>query len=398
MNIVFFSHPDFIPHQSMPRFLRMLEKGMRDRGHQTTIWYPKARLFRLPMIRNFKKWMGYIDQYVFFPLEIYRRLKIEAPDTLFVFTDHALGPWVPLVANRPHAIHCHDFLAQRAALQEIPENMTKWTGQKYQLMIRKGYSKGRNFISVSQKTKEDLKRFIAENNGISEVVYNGLNSNFVPMEISRVRTNLKEKTGINVLCGYILHVGGNQWYKNREGVIDIYNSWRLKFRKNIPLLLVGQKPDTLLERTKKKSPFQKDIHILDSFSDELVKMAYAGASVFLFPSLAEGFGWPIAEAMASGCPVITTNEAPMTEVAQEAAFYISKKPFQPSEAEIWNELAADVVENVLNLSPKEREDIINKGLLNAQRFNSREALDKIEEIYFNILKSELNYESTTRNR
>lgn len=397
MNIIFFSHPDFIPHQSMPRFLRMLEQGMRARGHHTMVWSPKARFYRLPMIKRLKKWMGYIDQYLIFPWEIYRELRKTAPDTLFVFTDHALGPWVPLVANRPHAIHCHDFLAQRSALKEIPENVTGWTGQQYQLMIRKGYSRGKNFISVSQKTKQDLQRFTTKNSGISEVVYNGFNSNFIPMDVTGVRTELKEKTGIDVTKGYILHVGGNQWYKNRVGIIEIYNAWRLKFNKNIPLLLVGQKPNTLLEKNIYDSPFQKDIYVLGSFSDEWVKKAYAGASVFLFPSLAEGFGWPIAEAMASGCPVVTTNEAPMTEVAQKAAFYIPKRPVQPSEVKNWNLLAADVLENVLNLPPKERGNIINKGLLNAQRFNSRDAVDKIEEIYINILKSE-SYESITRNR
>ena len=382
----------------MPRFLRMLEEGMRDRGHQTAVWSPKARLFRLPMINSVKKWMGYIDQYIFFPWEIYRKLKKVAPNTLFVFTDHALGPWVPLVANRPHAIHCHDFLAQRAALKEIPENITGWTGQQYQLMIRKGYCRGRNFISVSQKTQQDLHRFTVKGSGISEVVYNGLNSNFFPMNVKEVRAKIKEKTAINVNEGYILHVGGNQWYKNRVGIVEIYNAWRSRFKKDLPLLLVGQKPYPLLEEVIKNSSFQKEIHILDSFSDEWVKRAYAGASVFLFPSLAEGFGWPIAEAMASGCPVITTNEAPMTEVAQEAAFFISKKPMESSKVKNWKQQAADVVENVLCLTPKEREEIIRKGLVNAQRFNSRDAVDKIEIIYNNILKSESHYENTTCNR
>lgn len=388
MNIVFFSHPDFVPHQSMPRFLRMLQEGMRERGHQTTVWSPKARFFRLPMVQSLKKWLGYIDQYILFPCEIYRKLRKVAPDTLFVFTDQALGPWVPLVANRPHAIHCHDFMAQRAALKEIPENTTGWTGQQYQSLIRRGYSRGRNFISVSQKTKQDLHRFTAVEKGISDVVYNGLNSNFMPMKVSETRKELQEETKIDLMQGYILNVGGNQWYKNRTGIIEIYDAWRTKFSREIPLLLVGQKPDRYLERSLEDSSFYKDIHVLDSFSDEWVKKAYAGASVLLFPSLAEGFGWPIAEAMASGCPVITTNEAPMTEVAQEAAFYIHKRPFRSPEVKDWSRLAANVLEQVLSLSPVEREEIIRKGLLNAQRFNSREALDKIEKIYTGILKIE----------
>jgi len=372
----------------MPRFVRMLDEGMSERGHHTRVWSPRARFFKIPMFIKFKKWLGYLDQYFLFPLEVYFRVKRQSPDTLFVFTDHALGPWVPLASNKPHAIHCHDFLAQRAALDEISENKTAWSGKQYQSIIRRGYSKGRNYISVSNNTKKDLHRFISTNSGISKVVYNGLNSNFIPMDASRVRNEIKGKTGIDVNRGYILHVGGNQWYKNRRGVIEIYNTWRSNFKSSLPLLLVGEKPDQFLEKEIKNSPFQNDIHTLHSFSDEWLKKAYAGATVFLFPSLAEGFGWPIAEAMASGCPVITTNEAPMTEVAKKAAFYISRRPSDSSEVKKWSERAARVVNEIIMLSQEEREIIKEKGIENARRFSTKQAMDKIEKIYKDILKSE----------
>ncbi|PKD19676.1 mannosyl transferase [Salegentibacter salinarum] len=390
MNIVFFSHPSFIAHKSMPRFTRLLDEGMRERGHTTRVWSPRGRFYYLPMVEKFKKWLGYLDQYLLFPLEVYFKVKKESADTLFVFTDHALGPWVPLVFNRPHAIHCHDFLAQRAALDEISENITGWTGKKYQAMIRRGYSRGRNYISVSKNTKRDLHRFTSSTAGVSEVVYNGLNNSFKPMNVFKVRIDLKEKTGIDVCHGYILHVGGNQWYKNRRGVIEIYNAWRIKFKKDLPLLLVGEKPDELIRNEWQSSSFKKDIHMLDSFSDEWLKKVYAGASVFLFPSLAEGFGWPIAEAMASGCPVITTREAPMTEVAKKAALYVPRKPSSSLEVMKWSENAAEVLEKIISSSSTELEMIKERGIQNARRFNSKDALDKIEKIYLDILKSENN--------
>lgn len=388
MNIIFFSHPTFMKHQSMPRFVRMLEEGMHQRGHQTEIWTSKAFAHRLPFSKRIKKWLGYFDQYILFPFQISWRLRKKRGNTLFVFTDHALGPWVPLVAKRPHVIHCHDFLAQRAALKEIRENVTSWTGRKYQLLIRKGYSKGKNFISVSKKTKEDLHRFLPVIPGISTVIYNGLNNNFGPMNVQEVRKELFDHTGIDFTQGYVLHVGGNQWYKNRIGVIEIYDHWRSKYGTQIPLILIGQRPDNYTEKVWKNASHREDIYVLDSFSDEWVKKAYAGASVFLFPSLAEGFGWPIAEAMASGCPVITTNEAPMTEVAQDAGFYIPKKPLHPGEIKIWLEVAANVLEKVLVLTSKHRKIVIENGFKNAGRFNSQKAIDKIEEIYLDIIKSE----------
>src|SRR5690554_2079868 len=100
MNIVFFAHPNFLGQQSMPRFARMLAEGMKERGHNVEIWMPKPVLHSLPTPAILKKWMGYIDQYIIFPSQIKKRLDAYPPDTLFVFTDHALGPWIPLVANR----------------------------------------------------------------------------------------------------------------------------------------------------------------------------------------------------------------------------------------------------------------------------------------------------------
>lgn len=151
MNLVFFTHPAFLGHQSMPRFAKMLEDGMKQRGHSVARWSPRPRLFALPSPRALRKWLGYIDQYFLFPIEVRSRIKDTIPDTLFVFADNALGPWVPLVKNRFHVIHCHDFLAQKSALGQISENPTSWTGRLYQKFIRRGYSTGKiSFLSLKK--------------------------------------------------------------------------------------------------------------------------------------------------------------------------------------------------------------------------------------------------------
>jgi len=370
----------------MPRFAKMLGDGMLKRGHQINFWSPKARFNKLPVPDSLKKWMGYIDQYIVFPLEARMRMRRCAWDTLFVFTDHALGPWIPLTANKPHAIHCHDFLAQRSALGEIEHNKTGWSGKKYQSFIFNGYSKGKFFISVSEKTRQDLEHFLPSNPKRSDMVYNGLNQSFVPVAREEARHVLSNATGMNLSGGFILHVGGNQWYKNRKGVIEIYNAWRSATASEvIPLLLVGYKPDAGLQEVYEASPFKKDIHVLTGLNDELVRMAYAGASVFLFPSLAEGFGWPIAEAMASGCAVITTDAAPMTEVAGNAALLI---PLCVQAANtIWAKQGAAAIDQILLETEEEKNMRIEKGIENAKRFDAEHALDQIDGIYKEIVAS-----------
>lgn len=181
MKLVVFTHPVFLPSESMPRFATMIVEGMLARGHSVDVWTATPMFYNLPLPRRFKKWLGYLDQFLIFPFQVKMRLKKQTSDTLFVFADQALGPWVPLVAHRPHVIHVHDFMALRSALGEFIQNPTGWSGKQYQAMIRRGFGYGENFISVSKKTESDLRRFLPDEPPRSEVVYNGLNYPFSPM-------------------------------------------------------------------------------------------------------------------------------------------------------------------------------------------------------------------------
>ncbi len=358
---------------------------MRSRGHQVNLWSPLPFFSKLPFKGKYHKWLGYIDQYIVFPSRIKKKLRNIPPDTLFVFSDHALGPWVPMVKNFPHVIHCHDFLAQRSALDQIPENKLGWTGKTYQRFIRKGYLQGKYFISISKKTKHDLHQFLIAEPLKSEMVYNGLNQKFNHVSAIDARIWITKNAGIYLDNGFIIHVGGNQFYKNRMGVIEIYDQWRLMSDKTFPLLLIGEAPETNLKRRHYESPFKDSIHFLTDKNDQFVRVAYSGAQLMLYPSIAEGFGWPIAEAMASGCPVITTNEAPMNEVAGQAAFFIPIKPKFPDEIIKWAKNAGGVLEEILNFTSEKRADIISRGIENTKRFDPQIMLDEIELIYKEIV-------------
>lgn len=388
MNIVFFSNPDFFGSQkrpafsSMPRYTQMLAEGMVSRGHSVSIWAPGSTFFEFPFKGVLKKWMGYVDQYLVFPADVKKRLKERPEDTLFVFTDQAQGPWVPLVGDRRHVMHCHDFLAQWSALGLIDENKTGWTGRRYQRFIRKGFRHCRNFISGSRKTNDDLKKLADIRNSSLNVVYNGLDDLYRPMNPAKARTVLGNKIGAELSNGYLLHVGGNQWYKNRIGVIEIYNAWRERNGQDLPLIMIGAKPSAEMLVETSASPWANDIHFISGLTDAYVRYAYSGASVFLFPSLAEGFGWPIAEAMGCGCPVITTDAAPMTEVAGGAALLLDKRT--PENSKNWPAAGAVLVETIMSFSAEERKAFVDRSLHMAQRFSAAAALDKIESIYKNI--------------
>lgn len=387
MNVILFAHPLFLGSQSMPRYASMIKEGMIKRGHSVQIWTPKPYFYNLPLRGALKKWLGYLDQYVLFPLEVKLKLKECTTDTLFVFADQALGPWVPLVRDRSHIVHCHDFLALKSALGIVPENITGTTGKIYQNFIRKGFSKGKNFISISQKTQDDLHSLHQGKIEISEVVYNGLNRPFQQLDRDKSRVTLGDQLQLDLSKGYVVHVGGNQYYKNRKGVIEIYSAWRLTSQFNLPLLLIGEAPSTELEGVFQNSPFKNDIHFIAGLGDDYINKAYSGANCLLFPSLDEGFGWPIAEAMACGCLVITTDEAPMTEVAGQAAFLISRKPMNPVLVNDWAVNSAKQISKIMELSVEERQLCVNVGFNQVNKFNTAASLDQIEEFYELVLNT-----------
>ena len=228
--------------QSIPRFARMIADAMKARGHQIEFWTAKPVVCKLPVPSRLKKWLGYIDQFIIFPVQVRWRLRSLPGDTLFIFSDQALGPWIPLIVNRPHIIHVHDFMALRSALGEHVQNPTNWTGRYYQSLIRRGFSKGKNFISVSENTKKDLHRFLPKEPNLSKVIYNGMNFSYRPMSHTESETELSF-AGIDIpTTGFLLHVGGNQWYKNRSGVIEIYKAYLARTNSPLPLWMIGPPP------------------------------------------------------------------------------------------------------------------------------------------------------------
>ncbi len=385
MKIVLFTHPNFLNSQSMPRYANFLFEGLKNRGHEISIWKPKAFFYNFSENNAVKKWFGYIDQYIVFPLVVRKQLKACSADTLFVFADQALGPWVPLVKNKPHVVHCHDFMALRSATKKVPENKIGFTGKLYQKYIQKGFSTGKHFIAISKKTKSDLKLFHTGKIENCVVCYNGFNRMFNPIETNKARNILSEYVKKDLTNGYFLHVGGNQFYKNRKGVIEIYTAWRKTHKRKIPLLLIGANPTDDLLTIQKNTTFKNDIHFLTNFSDDLMNEAYSGAICMIFPSLDEGFGWPIIEAMACGCIVVTTNKQPMIEVAGDAGIFIPRKPSKSNLVNNWAEIAAVQLDTVVRFSETEKINYTNKGFQQASLFNAENSLLKIESFYLNIL-------------
>ncbi|MBL0726217.1 glycosyltransferase family 1 protein [Piscinibacter sp. HJYY11] len=393
MRLVLYTHPAFLGSHSQAHFARMLTEAYRARGHSVELRQPEPVLqARVPRGTG-SKWAGYVDQYLLFPQRIRADLRRDPPHTLYVFCDQALGPWMPLVAHRPHVVHCHDLLALRSALGDIAENPTSFTGRVYQRYIRRGFQHARHFISISQKSRADLHRYGEVLPVTSEVVYNGLNHPYVPQEEAVALQTLSNAGLPASEAGYLLHVGGGQWYKNSVGVVRLYGVHAAEEvaagRCPLPLWMVSPPPDARLQAAIAMLPPQAEVRFFSGLSTQVLEALYSHARVMLFPSLAEGFGWPIVEAQACGCPVITTDEAPMTEVGGDACTYLPRlRSTDDLAVAAWALHGAGVLRSVLGRSLQKRERVRAAGLAHAARFSAEAAIEAYLAVYQHVLSLE----------
>ncbi|MDL2336853.1 MAG: glycosyltransferase [Pseudomonadota bacterium] len=390
MNLVLFTHPNFLGSQSHQHFARMLVRAYQRQGHTVELRQPEAVL-RQHIHGRAAKWAGYVDQYIVFPWRMRRRIAADPAHTLYVFCDQALGPWMPLVARRPHVVHCHDLLALRSALGDVPENPTSWTGRIYQRYIRAGFRHARHFISVSQKSRADLQLFGGVQPLTSEVVYNGLNHPYRRQSTDVARANL-QRTGLPAPAGFLLHIGGGQWYKNPTGVLHLYAHYVARRvaagQPVLPLWMVSPSPSASLQAVIDDLPQQGTVRFFQKLDTDAIEALYSLAAALIFPSLAEGFGWPIAEGLACGCPVITTGEAPMNEVGGPHAHYLPLL-LAGEGISAWADHGVDVLCGVLDRPAAERDAAARAGVEWARQFDPQRAIESYLTIYQSVLSMAL---------
>ncbi|MBT9463097.1 glycosyltransferase family 1 protein [Hydrogenophaga sp.] len=388
MRIVLFTHPPFMASQSMPRFARMLQQAYQERGHEVHLWAPQPLVHRWVPAGRWSKWAGYIDQYLLFPLRVRREVAKQPADTLFVMADQALGPWVPRVKHRALVVHVHDLLALRSALGEVPQNPTGFTGRLYQRYIRWGFAQARHFICTSQRTRSDLQRVGGVAPDTAEVVYNGLNQRFARTPSATARSLLRV-AGLPVPDdGLLLHVSGNQWYKNVIGILHIYARYAAGQAHPLPLWLVGVPQTDAVRAALAAVPPQGKVHFLYGIDHALLQAAYSLARAFLFPSLAEGFGWPIVEAQACGCPVITTDDSPMNEIGGPNAVYLPLLG-PDDDRRAWAAQGATALNTLLCEPAQAAAERAAACVAWSRRFEANLVIDQYLQVYQRVLTSHL---------
>ncbi len=372
---------NYVPdaQQSMQRFAALLATGLTEAGHEVRTVRPSIVAGKLARGESAAKWLGYIDKLGLFPRVLHKA--VDWAQIVHV-CDHSNSVYVKYLERRPHVVTCHDLLAVRSAKGEIPRQQTRWSGRRLQSMILSGLERSRHIACVSDATREDLLRIVPGAGRAGKQVSricNGLNHPYSPMDSAEAEVRLKN-LGLTSEQPFLLHIGGNQWYKNRLGVLRIFARLKESAEGGRFVLVMAGKPWTaeMREYVRIQKLDSAVVELLDVTNEDL-RALYSSAELMLFPSLAEGFGWPIIEAQACGCPVVTSNIAPMNEVAGDAAIYID--PADPQSASI--EIASAMRQGSF-LHTRLRE----AGLRNAARFSTAAMIHGYLDLYERVVQGE----------
>jgi len=321
--------------ESMRRFTEALRDGFLARGHAVTVLTPTLRLARLgPAYRynGISKYLGYFDKFVLFPRTLRRLLASSRPDVVH-FTDHAGAVYHSWMRGIPFLTTCHDLFEVRAACGQSARKTVGRGGKLYQTWIRNSLARLPHVACVSRSTHAAATHLTGLPESQLSIIPNALNYPYKPVPVEVARTAL---AGLEPTLpepnrgGFLLWVGGEQWYKNREGLLTIYAALRQQISPAPCLVIVG--PPLCAEHVALATSLKILPHIvqLTGISSAKLEALYNLAEGFLFPSWEEGFGWPVAEAQACGCPVFASNRAPMNEVGGPHSVYFD--PADPAGA------------------------------------------------------------------
>lgn len=173
-------------------------------------------------------------------------------------------------------------------------------------------------ICISEATCQDVQNFYGFDSNRIQVIPLGYNDSFRALGKGDFVYNLFTTKP------FLLYVGSRAYYKNFKHLLSAYSRWG--GQKEVDLVVVGQNWSEDEKKWLVKHGIQDQVHLLVDIDDETLCILYNQATAFIYPSLYEGFGIPLLEAMACGCPVVASHIPSTVEIAGNFPIYF--KPHQ----------------------------------------------------------------------
>jgi glycosyltransferase involved in cell wall biosynthesis len=363
--------------QGMLRFAGILRSLLPQRGIEVVSVAPRVRwgvLMRGDPNGPAAKWLGYFDKYLLFPGELRRRVAAEAArgPLLVHVADHSNSIYVPRRPAIPWVVTCHDMLAVRGARGEATDCPASALGRRLQIAILSGLSRASGVACDSSSTLADLDRLAPRTPGhLRRRILLGQNHPYRRPEPADASSRLAALPGVPWDRPFLLHVGSNLARKNRSAVLGVLAALRDRWTGNA--VFCGAGLDTEGTARARELGVERRVFNLPGPTEAQLEAVYSRAHALVFPSTCEGFGWPVIEAQACGCPVVASDRTSLPEVGGDGALY-----FAPDDV-------AGMSAAVLSLAvPAARAAAIERGLANAARFGQDRMVDEYVAFYADV--------------
>ena len=366
--------------ESMLRFAAVLLRDLPTHGVEATLFQPRVFFGRLAPARSpLGKWLAYLDKLLVAPFQLRAAIRALArthgPRVLVHICDHSNALYTESRSPVPSVVTVHDLLAVRGALGEPTDCPASGLGRRLQRWIVLGLGRADRLVCDSGATRADVERIVPGAAGKTRLVLLGQNYPFTERPARECDLLLSRAPGLAPLFAsgpeprpFLLAVGSSLRRKNREGALRVL------------ALLKGCWDGTLVFAGEPLTPAQWELartlgvaeRVLEIVrpDDAVLEALYNRAFALLFPSRFEGFGWPVIEAQACGCPVVCSASGPIPEIAGDGAL-MREVDDEPGLADAVLELT----------DPVRRQDWIDRGRANATRFQTDRMVAEYAAVY-----------------
>ncbi len=282
---------------------------------------------------------------------------------------HGLSGELPLKwtdKNIKKVVTIHDLIFLR-----FPQYYSFFDRKIHYWKFKKAAEQADLIIAISEQTKRDIIQFLKVPEEKIRVIYQGCHHAFKDNQSEEFLISIKEK--YNLPKRFILNVGTIEERKNLLNTVKAINGTE------IPLIVIGKKTKYFnkVQKFLKKNKLKSQVHFLENVSMEELAAIYKLADIFVYPSIFEGFGIPVIEALFSETPVITSNVSCLPEAGGPDSVYIDPTNFQDIKAKI----------NFLWDNESERNRRARKGLEFVQKFNDETIAKEMMSAYQTVLRS-----------
>ena len=286
---------------------------------------------------------------------------------------HAPHYVVPALTTRKYVVTIHDCIHLRFP-QYLPNRAALFYAQKMMSMAAK---RSKRVLTVSEASKADILHYLGVPASKVEVIYNALDQRLAAPRTQEEIDRVRERFQLN--SPFILYTGNIKPHKNLDRLIEAFYLVRRGGLEDLKLLIIGDEISKYpnLRRLVHRYQLHQHVRFLGFVPDATLAVLYQLASVFVFPSLFEGFGLPTLEAMASGTPVITSNVSSLPEVVGDAAVLID--PMNPN-------AIADAIGRVLG-DTSLRAELVRRGRERVKRFSWERSAARVHEVYAEVCRT-----------